>query len=213
MRHSARSVASLATFAVLSTTAVTLANAEDVAQPPTFETTLLAGYGFGGKFEDSRTAQRINLSSGGTFGAIFNWAASEELAYYELAYHHQASSLDGPTPFDLSMDYLHIGGHVTFADHTGHVVPYFVVTIGATRFSPDLEGLADLTKFSAAIGGGAKFPLSRRFAIRADARLYASFVGNQSDVFCEVPDLRCPVHLHGETILQTVASVGATFRW
>ena len=79
--------------------------------------------------------------------------------------------VDGVEPFDMDVEYLQFGGTVSYPDtEVTHVIPYFGMTVGAARFSPDGAGLDDETKFAFTIGGGVRIPINDRFGVRLDLR-------------------------------------------
>ena len=53
--------------------------------------------------------------------------------------------MDGVKPFDMDVEYLQVGGTVSYPD-AEHVIPYFGMTVGAARFSP--TGRVSTTKRS-----------------------------------------------------------------
>ena len=77
-------------------------------------------------------------------------------AYYELSYNRQSAGAEDTSAYDMTIEHLHIGGYVTFRDPEARFVPYFLMTVGATRFSPDRNEFDDVIEPSLAIGGGVK---------------------------------------------------------
>ena len=95
----------------------------------------------------------------------------------------------GPSqPFDLSVEYFQIGGLQQVDIGSDILVPFGVVSLGATRFNVkgdiDLEGdgpsyySTDTWTFSAALAGGAKILLHERIGIRLQARLGMPMIFN-----------------------------------
>ncbi len=215
----------------ISVTAITLFNlwvlptaqaAEKDLPAKRVEATLYGGYRFGGNLQDLQTVTtsggattetRVDarLKNSSSYGLAINWEAEPE-SFYEIAYSKQSSTLGAATPFDVSVEYLQFGGYTTFAEPTAHVIPYFLLTVGAARFVPDATDLDSLTKFAAVIGGGVKVPLTSHLALRVDARLYAAFFQGQHDVFCRVRGASsCSIHLRGGTLVQPDVSLGLSY--
>ena len=211
-----------------------LAYAQDDLPRSLFETTFFGGYRFGGSFEQEIThpttgesSQRnADLDNASSYGIALNWQ-QEPNAYYELSYSKSDTTLQAlqwvtpsgtPTPppqleplaIDMTVEYLLIGGYVTFAEPDDRAVPYFLLTVGAARYIPDTIEFDEMTKFAMAIGGGVKFPITKHIGIRLDGRVYATFFENSSQVFCKLPG-SCAISLQGETVLQPEASLGVTF--
>jgi opacity protein-like surface antigen len=221
--------AAMAFFAALGPVTVTAADTPIPSRR--VEVTLFGGYRTAGTFEEttthtangttSSTVTNVSLKKGTSFGLALNWEAEAD-SFYELGYSRQSTTLDASTPFDISVEYLQIGGYTTFADNSAKVVPYFLITIGTGRITPDKkdlsvtpdvdESLRATTKFAAAIGGGAKVNLTPHIALRFDARVYATFLGNDDNLFCASTDgTGCSVHLQSDMLLQPELSLGFTY--
>lgn len=117
-----------------------------------FEITPFVGFMGGGEFEDPTDESDRDLDEDTSFGLIAN-SAVDAWRHYELVYAQQSTQLEGATPTDMDVQYLQIGGIVSHPD-ARYVIPYFGLTAGAARLSPDEPGLDDETKlaFSAEIG-------------------------------------------------------------
>ena len=102
-----------------------------------------------------------------------------------MLYLRQSTEVDGFEPFDMDVEYLQFGGTVSYPDtEQTHVIPYFGMTVGAARFSPDGAGLDDETKLAFTIGGGLRVPITQRFSVRLDLRAFATVLDSDSDIFC-----------------------------
>ena len=188
------------------------------ADEPTFEATLAGGVRFGGDFDDldapNNTGDSHRLGSSSTVGVILNYQQSPG-AYYELLYGKQNASVQSTSRFDLSVEYFHLGGHLEFAEPDDRIVPYFALTLGVTRFAPRHGDYQDLTDPSLALSGGAKFRLTKHFALRADARGFATLVDGSGKVFCvsDANGLDCRFTFKGKTFVQGQALLGATLQF
>lgn len=181
-------------------------------EPATFEATLFGGYRDGGEFDDiDPAAEPYKLDSGSVFGVALNLQQTGD-AYYELSYNRQSGGVEDTSQFDMNVEYLHIGGYVQFADPEARFNPYFLLTVGATRFSPDRREFDDVIEPSLAIGGGVKVRFTKNFGLRLEARGYGTFVDSDSDLFCisTPPSLTCEVSVQGDTLIQGQALVGVT---
>jgi len=182
------------------------------ADPPFFEATLLGGFRFGGKFTNATEDADRNLDSSALFGLTLNWR-SNDTGYYELTYNRQKSTLQGVVPTDMTIEYLHIGGMVDFGYPEQRNVPYFLITAGGTRLTPDRADLGDETAFSLSIGGGLKVPIGGHFALRFETRAFATFFQAHAAVFCSSAANVCDIHVHGGSFLQAQGTVGVTARF
>ena len=190
-----------------------LASPARAADPPQhtnfWEFTPFAGFTAGGEFEDPADDSDRDLDEDSNFGLIVN-AAVDDWRHYELLYSTQSTSVDGATPIDMDVQYLQIGGIVSYPDAT-RVIPYFGLTVGAARFSPDAPGLDDETKLAASIAGGFRVPITDHFAVRLDLRAFVSVLDTDGDLFC-VSDggATCNISAKSDTFLQYSAALGVT---
>jgi len=176
-----------------------------------FEFTPFVGYLAGGEFEDPADSSDRDLDAGTDFGIIMD-AAADWWRHYEMLYVRQSTTVKGFEPFDMDVEYLQFGGTVSYPDtEYTHVIPYFGMTIGAARFSPDQSGLGDETKFAATIGGGLRIPINERFGVRLDLRAFGTVLNSESDIFCvSSAGLTCRIKAKGDFFLQYAANLGVT---
>ena len=186
------------------------AQAADPARHTNFwEFTPFSGFTAGGEFEDPADGSDRDLDEDSNFGLIVN-AAVDDWRHYELLYSTQSTSVDGAAPIDMDVQYLQIGGIVSYPDAT-RVIPYFGLTVGAARFSPDAPGLDDETKLAASIAGGFRVPITDHFAVRLDLRAFVTVLDTDGDLFC-VSDggATCAIRAKSDTFLQYSAALGVT---
>jgi outer membrane protein with beta-barrel domain len=203
-------------FSAVAAAAATLclslpAQAADEPKYNRFEITPFVGYLAGGEFEDPTDGSDRDLDAGTDFGFFAN-AAADWWRHYEMIYVRQSTKVDGVEPFDMDVEYLQFGGTVSYPDaEYTHVIPYFGMTIGAARFSPDGPGLNDETKFAATIGGGLRIPINERFGVRLDLRAFGTVLNSESDIFCvSSSGLTCRIKAKGDFFLQYAANLGFT---
>jgi opacity protein-like surface antigen len=210
-----RFVRRLATsLAVASSLIVVAAPAQADEEPPSnnFELTPFIGLMAGGSFEEPSTGDERDVEDDTSYGIFFNIVADVPERQYEFFYTKQGSVVEGGVPIDLDTEYLQLGGSVAYPQ-SRHVIPYFGMTVGATRFSPDLAGLDDETKLSFSVGGGMKFPITDRIGIRFDARALITLLDNDSEIFCvSVPETAtCLIKPESDTFIQYMGSLGVSF--
>lgn len=205
-RASAGCVARVIGAAVLA--AATPALADDAAAKYNeFEITPFVGYMFGGEFEDPVDGAELDLDSATNFGVIFNYSV-ESWRQYELLYSMQSTELDGATPVDMDVQYLQIGGTVSYEEAT-RVIPYFGMTVGAASFSPDGPGLDDETKLAFSVGGGMRVPITDHIGVRFDARAFITLFDTESEIFCvSSGGATCRIKAKGDAFLQYAAMLG-----
>lgn len=174
-----------------------------------WEFTPFVGYMAGGEFEDPADGSDRDLDEDSSFGLMVN-AAVDSWRHYELLYTQQSTRVQGATPLDMDVQYLQIGGTVSYPDAT-RVIPYFGMTVGAARFSPDGAGLDDETKIAFSVAGGFRVPITDHFGVRLDLRAFVTVLDTDGDLFC-VSDggLTCNIRAKSDTFLQYSANLGVT---
>ena len=190
-----------------------LASPARAADPPQhtnfWEFTPFAGFTAGGEFENPADDSDRDLDEDSSFGLIVN-AAVDDWRHYELLYSTQSTSVEGATPIDMDVQYLQIGGIVSYPDAT-RVIPYFGLTVGAARFSPDAPGLDDETKLAASIAGGFRVPITDHIGVRLDLRAFVTVLDSEGDLFCvSNAGLTCNISAKSDTFLQYSAALGVT---
>lgn len=175
-----------------------------------FEITPFVGYMAGGGFEDPTDSSDRNLDTDTNFGFIFN-AAVDSWRHYELLYSRQSTRVKGTTPFDLDVQYLQIGGIVSYPEGR-RVIPYFGLGVGAAQFSPDVPGFDDETKLAFSAAGGFRVPVTDHFGVRLDLRAFVTLLDTNGDIFCvSSAGLTCNIRAKSDTFLQYSAALGVTF--
>jgi opacity protein-like surface antigen len=174
-----------------------------------FEITPFLGYMGGGKFENPTDDTDRDLKEDTAFGLFADMVADVPERHYELLYARQSSTVKGTVPIDMDVQYLQIGGTVSYTD-TPRAIPYFGATIGAARFSPDANGLDDETKLSFSLGGGLKIPITDHIGLRLDARAFLSLLDEDSELFCGsgAAGAGCAISARSDTFVQYSAGVG-----
>lgn len=195
----------VASVALAAAAAPAAAQDQDYAQ---FEITPFYGYMAGGEFESPTTNTDRDLDENNNFGVIFN-AAVDEWRHYEFLYSTQSTEIDGLVPIDIDVQYLQIGGTVSNPD-AERVIPYFGITVGAARFSPDQSGLDDETKLAFTVGTGVKIPITDHVGVRFDARAFVALLDTDGNIFC-VSDNgvgTCAIRTKSDTLFQYHAALG-----
>ena len=175
-----------------------------------FEFTPFVGFMAGGEFEDPTDNSDRDLDEDSNFGLIVDAATADGWRFYELLYTTQSTSVDGATPLDMDVQYLQIGGIVTYPD-ASRVIPYFGLTVGAARFSPDAPGFDDETKIAASVAGGLRVPITDHIGVRLDLRAFITVLDTDGDLFCVSSEgLTCNIRAKSDTFLQYSAALGVT---
>jgi opacity protein-like surface antigen len=182
----------------------------------------VAGFGavtVGGHFRwsdpgtDTGTGSTVSLTDHGAFAVTADLRADEG-SQYELFYSREATDLSGRPGVPrtrLTVEYLHLGGTLLLDDEP-QIKPYIVGGLGATRFTPGEQGNTD-TRFSASLGLGLRWPVTRHFSVRLEGRGLVTLVNQDTAVFCRSDQngLLCRVRGSGQTFLQGEFLAGAAW--
>ena len=183
-----------------------------------FEITPYAAYRMGGSFDQKDGAGRVELNDSSAEGILFNMAANAN-GQYELIYARQRTDADttgffanDPT-IDMDVEYLQLGGTYMFDGYNTR--PFIALTLGVTQFDPGLPDTNSESFFSASFGGGVQIRARERLGIRLEARVFTTFVDDDSNVFCSSIDGAgaCLVQVDATTLSQWEARAGLVFRF
>lgn len=149
------------------------------------EVTPFAGYRTGGGFSVIEGGPRFDIDNSLSFGGFVDFNLRSNNFKIELLFSRQdskvaAETLLGPELGDLTVDYYQAGILQEVGNPSARW--YISALLGATRFTP--KSFDSESHFSASIGGGLKFFLSKRLGLRFDGRAHATFVGGSSGAFC-----------------------------
>lgn len=184
----------------------------------TFEITPLIAYRTGGSFDEKDGPGRVEINDSSAEGILFNITANPN-GQYELLYARQRTDADtsgffnnDPT-IDLDVEYIQFGGTYLFDGDKAR--PFIALTVGLSLFDPDLTGTDSESFFSASFGGGVQLRPRERLGIRLGARVFTTFVDDDSAIFCTSVDGSgsCLIQVDARTLSQWEARAGLVFRF
>lgn len=214
-RRAGLSAAALGVLATLGGASMAMATgSDDEAGPPLkYSLTPFAGYRFGGRLTLADPNTRLDALNHMSYGVALD-VATDDQTQYELFYSRQSTSLSAPSPAPSNtiIEYLHIGGTVDIGE-SPRFQPYFIGTLGATRFSPGSSVGTDRIYFSGSLGGGLRVPFNSHLALRLEARGFATFFNSHTAVFCRSDQAGgvCLIHGSGSTFFQGDALAGLSY--
>lgn len=213
-RRAGLSAAALGLVATLGASMGMAAESDEEAGPPLkFSLTPFAGYRFGGRLTLADTNTRLDAMNHMSYGVALD-VATDDQTQYELFYSRQSTRLSAPspTPSNTIIEYLQIGGTVDIGE-SPRFQPYFIGTLGGTRFSPDSAAGSDRIYFSGSLGGGLRVPFNSHLALRLEARGFATFFNSHTAVFCRSDQAGgvCLIHSSGSTFFQGDVLAGLSF--
>jgi len=186
---------------------------------PRFTVGAYGGYLFGTSVEgtSSTLTSRASIEGAVDYGAVVD-VAVRPFAFVELSYTHAPTELslkqsDGAAyRYDLLIQYVQLGGLLVYpAPGAKWLRPIFGGTLGASVYSADSEGFSYTEwRFSLMFEGGLEIQPVDYFGIRLQARLGATFLSDNSALFC-ASGAGCAFAYSGTAVLQPELAAGAYF--
>ena len=183
-----------------------------------FEISPYVAYRMGGSFDEENGPGRVALNDSGAEGILFNFAANAN-GQYELLYGRQRTDavtsgffVNDPT-IDIDVETLQFGGTYLFDGDS--MRPFIALTLGATQFDPSFADLGSESFFSASFGGGLQIRARERLGVRLEARVFTTFVDDDSTIFCSSNNGAgaCLINIESRTLSQWEARAGLVFRF
>jgi hypothetical protein len=180
-------------------------------EPTMGSITPMLGYRAGGRFDSPLSDSRLRVDDDATLAVAANLVQAPG-RLYELYYGRQRSGLQG-SELQLQVEYLHVGGMLTWPrpGYEGFVTG----TLGATRFRPGRStGDSDIRP-SASLGLGVHLPLTRRLAVRLEARGFITLTDGERGLLCvSGPEGgACALSYEGDSFIQYEALAGLALRF
>jgi hypothetical protein len=176
--------------------------------------TVYGGFRDGGSFTVVDTGQSLGLDGSGTASLALDIGvdASRQLQFF-LSHQRTDLSLEGAPAagspaLPMSITYLHFGGTNFFTGDIGKG-PYVMGGIGATFFDPS-QGYSSELRPSANLGIGYQLPLGETFALRFEARGFATLINSSGGFFCSGG---CVISIQGDLITQGEVMLGLSARF
>jgi opacity protein-like surface antigen len=185
-----------------------------------FEVAPFYGYQVGGSFNQQATSQQatsqsLSLNDHGAFAIALDLPVDSS-SRYELFYDRQSTQITGGTgfsPFDVTAEYLHLGGSIPLDNSSPRVQPYLAGGLGVTRLTPEHEVGNDDTFFSMSLALGMRAPLNNHFSVRLEGRAFLTFISTSSAIFCHSGEAggACQVYGTGSTFFQFAFLAGMAY--
>ena len=199
--------------------ALILATMTSVGHARKFELTPLVNYVWTSKV----SAYGYDVSGDLDIGNSASWGIAVDIdlhpeAQIELLYNRQDSYMELLTypggiqkwKGDLAVEYYQIGG--LYRRPTPKAEPFFLFTLGATRFAPKGGEFSDNWEFSIIMGLGAKVWLSDMIGLRFQARMLMPMLWSSGGFYCGTGG--CGLgYGGGSALVQGDLGVGLAFRF
>ncbi|MBS1201052.1 MAG: uncharacterized protein H6R27_1730 [Proteobacteria bacterium] len=197
---------------LLLATSLLLSPLAQAADRTNFQVAPFGGFRMGGSLEDAETGDSRDIEEAASFGVALEFRYGAEDRWWQLWYSRQGSEIRSPDgTLDLDVEYLHFGGTVPINDE-GRVQSYLAGGLGATRLSPG-DGFDDSVEFSGSLALGLAVPVSKRVALRFEARGYLTVVDAESSIFCSsiYGEGACRIVASGSTLFQAELTAAIAF--
>ncbi len=177
------------------------------------EIVVFSGYRFGGGI--SVENGRLEFDGAADFGGAISYASpGQPELHAEFLYMHQrtgvylnASDVPREYQLDLDLNYFLVGATYDFVV-SKRFVPFAGIYLGGMTADPVGNAYRKETFLALAPAGGAKYYVSPRFGLRADARLMGGISFSRDEMFCSREG--CLAQISGRaSILQADISLGA----
>ena len=184
---------------------------------PTFTLMPFGGYRLSGSVAlDDPNYSKIDLADNPIYGLAAGMEVHEGLV--EIMWTHQDShatavpvSPDFPSErFGLNTDQFHFNG-LYFPPGYDSVQPYAMAGLGMTRYEPSGDSEA-LNRFSWALGGGFKVPLTHSVELRFEGKWDPALMSSTSSTFCNTATGQCLVTTSGKLVDQFDFTAGVSLR-
>jgi hypothetical protein len=184
-----------------------------------FEITPLVNYVWTSKigaYWDNESGD-LDIGNSASWGIAVDIDLHQE-AQLELLYNRQDSYMEFLTypggiqkwKGDLAVEYYQIGG--LYRRPVDKVEPFFLFTLGATRFAPKGSEFSDEWKFSIIMGLGAKVWVTDRIGLRFQGRMLMPMLWSSAGFWCGLGG--CSLgYGGGSALVQGDLGVGLTFRF
>ncbi len=186
-----------------------------------YEISPFLAYRVGGTFEEQDDSGEFDVDESTGIGIIINGPAGRDWpdGQWEFIYARQDTAADtiGLLPndprIDIDIEYYHLGGTYLFQGE--NVRPFVAMGLGMSRFDPRPGQFDAESFFSASLGGGVHLNAKKRFGLRLEARVYTTFVDNDSDLFCssDFGAASCLILADSSTLTQWEARAGLVYRF
>ena len=195
------------------------ATAQTMDAPADNAMTVYGSWREGGNFADVANDQSVHLAGSGAWAVSYERLLdpSRQLQFY-FSYQSTRLKLDQgaltqpapsstPAPLPLRVMYLHFGG-TAFVDGPVGRGAYVVGGIGATLFQPKTAGYSSEVHPSLNLGIGYEWPLAQHFALRMEARGYATIVHSSGGLFCSGG---CLIQIKADAVAQGEIQLGLSY--
>jgi hypothetical protein len=157
---------------------------------------------------------RLEVDAAPSYGVMVDVRVRPD-ATIQILYDRQDTALDfrSSDPLfprevtaDLAIEYYHLGGTVEFKKDRFR--PYLALTVGATRFDPQVRDVGDEWRFSVSVGLGFKAYMTPRVGLRVDGRVWPTFIQTSGGLFCGGGGGGCLVSVEADFFTQVNATAG-----
>ena len=149
-----------------------------------FEATGMVGYQLNGGLDLSTSLfKRIEVRNGLSYGAGLGYLLGDRYSVEFMWTYNKANTFAQPRNggSDIKLFVLdtnqYFGNFLFhFANREKQLRPFVLLGAGGTNLHPAFPGVASVTRFAFAVGGGAKYNLTKRFGLRLQAKWSPTYI-------------------------------------
>ncbi|RZU02155.1 hypothetical protein [Rivibacter subsaxonicus] len=177
--------------------------------------TLYGGWRGGGSFQQVDSDASADVDASGAGALSIDWAldGARNVQLFASGQRTQLAltpaSAGAPSSVSMRIGYLHLGGSNYVEGFVGQGL-YVAGGLGATYFSPSLDGLSAELRPSMSLALGFDQPLTNALALRMELRGYITLINSSGGFFCSGG---CVVSLRGDAFYQGEALLGLSLRF
>ena len=127
--------------------------------------------------------RRIEVENSMNYGLSAGYLVGEHYGVEFQWNHSKADTLAQPAGggsdikvFALNQDQYMGNFLFHFTDREAKLRPFAFFGLGASHLSPDRSGVGSMTRFAFSLGGGAKYNISKHFALRGQAKWSPTYI-------------------------------------
>lgn len=175
------------------------------------EITPVVGFRDGATLHPENGEGRAEANPSLSFGLIGDFPVRDdgriEAFFDRQVLEFSSDAPSGSEPFDLTIDYLQVGG--VYEPVRRKSRPFVAAAVGLSRLDATSARVDHSVALSGSLGGGFKVPLGARLALRLELRGYASLTETAIQATCGPG---CNIELHADGWYQFAGRVGLVLR-
>ena len=172
------------------------------------------GLRIGGEMTNDLTGSNPGLDASPTLGLLLSWELQAD-RFVELVWSHEQTEFEiddlypGDDTFGMGIGHLYFAGVYRPQRAPGRTRPFVTAGAGLTYFLAEPSGFGSDVGLMVMVGGGGVKPLSERWSLRFEGRVYGTFANVSFSGLCG--GVGCSFNLSGSGMIQFEFAVGGVY--